>query len=421
MKRYEERLIEDMQSLRWQVSLAVPPPIYRLPTEILLNVFEYIMQAEHLKSVRCTSKRFAALATTFLFQCFRLDHVLPSKMYILAYLIDRNPSIGRYCRSLRLILDGNRKTTAKYYTGLDRTTMHQDIAQADVIRASPVLQAVHIHIIQTHTPDRSEIHSDFHQTFAALSSCKTLRRLEISGGFNKDELFNLLSVAQSHIQELRLNDLESIVSIIEQDLDAFPVLSGIKRLSSRTGSFPLPRLANCLERLMPNLERVELIYRPYCPNIASCVLSISGIRQFGSLVIKLDGMGTRWASVLPNGRAQLLLTHSTNLELLSEIVHTIGNVTHPRRGLSHRNYVIHLTKQDPIDNSTSEERTLTLGELEVLEASFDPVTMYQARMARYFQGETCKRSPVTSPWDPDYCHMHASDALNLPRRAIMPF
>jgi hypothetical protein len=41
MKRYEERLVEDMQSPYWKILVGEPPLIYRLlPTELLLLIIQ---------------------------------------------------------------------------------------------------------------------------------------------------------------------------------------------------------------------------------------------------------------------------------------------------------------------------------------------------------------------------------------------
>jgi hypothetical protein len=347
-------------------------------------------------------------------------------MSILAYLVNKNPSIGNHCRSLHLILDPNRRTRANYYTGFDRTTMHQDTAQANVIRSCPVLQSVHIRMIRTHwgsTPDGKL--EDFHQTLMALSSCKTLRQLEISGDLTKDALFDLLSIAQLSVKELRVNDLDTFVTVTEQDLDFFPVLIGITRLSSSIPHLrPLPELVPCLERLLPNLELVDLIHWSYCPTANNCVLSIPRIRRFGSLVIKIHEKVARWTSALPNGTSQILLTNSTRLEILGDVVNAVEIVSNVHGSFSQRAHcVIYREKGADSDNSATKEAVFTLGELEAFAALPDiELFIENARLSlSLYQEEDCERTVEASPWSPDYCYRHRKEPSCLPLPAIIPF
>ena len=52
MKRYEERLLEDMQSRRWKLLLSERPAIYNLPNELLILIFEYVEGVITLRAVR---------------------------------------------------------------------------------------------------------------------------------------------------------------------------------------------------------------------------------------------------------------------------------------------------------------------------------------------------------------------------------
>jgi hypothetical protein len=52
MKRYEERLLEDMQSREWQILLTPCPPIYGLPNELLILIFGFVEGISTLRNVR---------------------------------------------------------------------------------------------------------------------------------------------------------------------------------------------------------------------------------------------------------------------------------------------------------------------------------------------------------------------------------
>ncbi|KIM19411.1 hypothetical protein M408DRAFT_31249 [Serendipita vermifera MAFF 305830] len=69
MKRYEERLLEDMKSHRWKVLLSEKPAIYNLPTEILLLVIDYIECILTLRALRSmgTHKKPFLIGTMSLF------------------------------------------------------------------------------------------------------------------------------------------------------------------------------------------------------------------------------------------------------------------------------------------------------------------------------------------------------------------
>lgn len=54
-KRYEERLLEDMASPSWQLSVGDAPPILRLPWELLADIVEILVGdrgRDDMKAVR---------------------------------------------------------------------------------------------------------------------------------------------------------------------------------------------------------------------------------------------------------------------------------------------------------------------------------------------------------------------------------
>lgn len=46
LKRYEERLLEDMSSPQWILAVGDPPPILRLPVEILVHIVNMLTEKE---------------------------------------------------------------------------------------------------------------------------------------------------------------------------------------------------------------------------------------------------------------------------------------------------------------------------------------------------------------------------------------
>ncbi|KAG8805774.1 hypothetical protein FRC18_006488, partial [Serendipita sp. 400] len=101
MKRYEERLIEDMASNWWRTQLSPVPHIYKLPTELLLQIFEHCHEVPRsLASLRLVSLRLNSVATPLAFRTISLKDRSPSLAPSLPYLMKRNSRLAHACREL---------------------------------------------------------------------------------------------------------------------------------------------------------------------------------------------------------------------------------------------------------------------------------------------------------------------------------
>jgi hypothetical protein len=109
MKRYEERLLEDLKSIKCSVpannkNITNPPPIFRLPDELLLAIIEAIWPLASLKVVRYVSTRFARLARPELFRTLSFKTVPISRIVALDGYLEKHPWLGHRCRELQLRL-----------------------------------------------------------------------------------------------------------------------------------------------------------------------------------------------------------------------------------------------------------------------------------------------------------------------------
>ncbi|KAG8852064.1 hypothetical protein FRB91_007060 [Serendipita sp. 411] len=266
MKRYEERLLEDLASNWWKIQLNPIPHIYKLPTELLLQILEYCREVPRsLGSLRLVSLRMNTLATRLAFQkiCLLRDRS-PSFASSLPYLMKRNSRLAHACRELEFEIGYHSLT--RDLVEQRPTTRHIDIIQAEILVLTPNLRVLRVKFwsvpdLLAPTEEKTwEERFGFSRTIQALSQCRHIRKLSIftRESWNVHAREHLIpkfwSVTDDFLTSISYKDYPDTMGNL---VSKMPVFTRAKELSiGCLDDMPFVKLSAILTKHFPVLKRL---------------------------------------------------------------------------------------------------------------------------------------------------------------------